>query len=159
LFAVNVDVDVVKVVVDPPIPLSDPSVMKMNKNLASIQIALTLEAIWRFCNQHVHRSKVENPNVSIKALEFRVVEHMQNMWVENSLFFPKDLKWLPPPHGIVKLNVGAAIFHTSACIAVIARNESGLIIKTWAKPFNSVDPLVAEEAAILWAIQIAKMEN
>jgi ribonuclease HI len=159
LFVVNMDVDVVKLVVDPPIPLSDPSVVQMNKNLASVQIAFTLEAIWRFRNQHVHHSKIDNPNVSIKALEFRIVEHMQKLWAENSLFTPKDLKWLPPPHGIVKLNVDAAIFHSSACIAVIARNESGLIIKAWAKPFNSIDPLVAEAAAILWAIQIAKMES
>ena len=129
LFVVNMDVDVVKLVMDPPIPLSDPGVMQMNKNLASVQIALTLEAIWRFHNQHVHHSKIENPNVSIKVLEFKVVEHMQKLWAENSLFTPNDLKWLPPPHGIVKLNVDAAIFYSSACIAVITRNESGLFIK------------------------------
>uniref|UniRef100_A0A2N9GJZ3 Reverse transcriptase zinc-binding domain-containing protein n=1 Tax=Fagus sylvatica TaxID=28930 RepID=A0A2N9GJZ3_FAGSY len=115
LFVVNMDVDVVKLVVDPPIPLSDPSVVQMNINLASVQIALTLEAIWRFRNQHVHHSKIENPNVSIKALEFRIVEHMQKLWAEN----------------------------------IIARNESGFIIKAWAKPFNSIDPLVVEAAAIL----------
>ena len=59
---------------------------------------------------------------------------MQKLWAENSLFTPKDLKWLPPPHGIVKLNVDAVIFHSFAYIAVIVRNELGL---AWAKPFNS----------------------
>jgi hypothetical protein len=78
------------------------------------------------------------------------------MWVENSLFIPKDLKWHPPPHGIVKLNIDAAIFHTFACIAVVARNDSGLITKAWAKPFNSWDSLVAEVATILWVIKFLK---
>ena len=36
LFMVNMDVDVVKLVVDPPIPLLDPSVVQMNINLASV---------------------------------------------------------------------------------------------------------------------------
>ena len=59
----------------------------------------------------------------------------------------------------MKLKIDSAIFHTFACIAVVVRNDSGLITKAWAKPFNSRDSLVAEVAAILWVIQIPKMEN
>ena len=44
-------------------------------------------------------------------------------------------------------------------IAVIARNESGLIVKAWVKQVNTINPLVAEATAILWAVQIAKMEK
>jgi ribonuclease HI len=47
----------------------------------------------------------------------------------------------------------------AATIAIIARNEYGLITKSWAKSVNSCGPLMAEAAAILWAIQVAKVEN
>lgn len=59
----------------------------------------------------------------------------------------------------MKLNVDAIVFNDAATIAIIARNESGLITKSWAKSFNSCDPLIAEAVAILWAIQVAKVEN
>ena len=52
----------------------------------------------------------------------------------------------------MKLNVDAVVFNDAAMIAIIARNESGLITKSWAKSFNSCDPLMAEAVAILWAI-------
>ena len=74
LFLVNEDIDVVKLVVNPPIPHSAQGMPKQNLEFASIQIALTLETIWRFRNQLVHQSKIENPMVSIKALEYRIVD-------------------------------------------------------------------------------------
>jgi hypothetical protein len=44
------------------------------------------------------------------------------------------------------------LFSSAAMIAVIARNESGLFVKAWVKLVHAFDPLVAEAAAILWAI-------
>ncbi len=82
LFMVNEVIDVVKMVVKPPIPPSAQSCLKQNFVLASVQIAHTLEAIWRYRNQHVHHLKIENPFVSIKALELRIVEHVQCVWSE-----------------------------------------------------------------------------
>jgi hypothetical protein len=69
LLLVNDDIDVVKLVVEPPIFLSAPSLLHQNLALASVQVALTLEVIWKFRNQHAHQVKIENPTVSIKALE------------------------------------------------------------------------------------------
>jgi ribonuclease HI len=159
IFVVNEDIDVVKLVVDPPIPFSASGMVKQNLELAAVQIALTLEVIWKFRNQFVHQSKLENPFVSIKALECRIMEHVQCLWSKTNLVNTKALNWFPPLCGILKINVDAAILTDSAMIAVIARNESSLIVKAWVKQVNTVDPLVAEATAILWAIQIAKMEK
>uniref|UniRef100_A0A2N9G9A9 Reverse transcriptase domain-containing protein n=1 Tax=Fagus sylvatica TaxID=28930 RepID=A0A2N9G9A9_FAGSY len=159
LFLVNEDIDVVKLVVNPPIPHSAQGMLKQNLEFASIQIALTLETIWRFRNQLVHQSKIENPMVSIKALEYRIVEHMQEMWSKTKLVSYKNMKWSPPPCGILKLNVDAAMLQDAAMISVIARNESGLFVKAWVKLVHAFDPLVAEAAAVLWAIQNAKVEK
>ena len=149
----------VKLVVNPPIPHSAQGMLKQNLDFASVQIALTLETIWRFRNQFVHQSKIENPMVSIKVLEFRIVEHMQGMWSETKLVSYKNLKWCPLPSGILKLNVDAAMFQATPMISVIARNESGLFVKAWVKLVHAFDPLVAEAAAILFAIQNAKVEK
>ena len=107
----------------------------------------------------MHQSKIENPMVSIKALEFRIVEHMQVMWSETKLVSYKNLKWCPPPSEILKLSVDAAMFQATAMISVIARNESGLFVKAWVKLVHAFDPLVAEAAAVLWANQNAKVEK
>jgi hypothetical protein len=120
MFVVNEDIDVVKLVVDPPIPFSVSGMVKQNLELAAVQIALTLEAIWKFRNQLVHQSKLENPFVSIKALECRIMEHVQCVWSETNLVNTKALNWCPPPCGILKINVDAAILIDSAMIAVIA---------------------------------------
>ena len=50
MFVVNEDIDVVKLVVDPPIPFLVSGMVKQNLELAAVQIALTLEAIWKFRN-------------------------------------------------------------------------------------------------------------
>uniref|UniRef100_A0A2N9HI48 Reverse transcriptase domain-containing protein n=1 Tax=Fagus sylvatica TaxID=28930 RepID=A0A2N9HI48_FAGSY len=107
LFVVNEEIDVVKLIVDPPISITDPLLLKQNMELASVQ----------------------------------------------------ELHWCPPPNECMKLNVDAVVFNDAATIAIIARNESGLITKSWAKSFNSCDPLMAEAVAILWAIQVVKVEN
>ena len=84
---------------------------------------------------------------------------MCNVCGLNSLPSSKDLLWCPPLNGILQLNVDAAMSQSAATIFVIARNEAGIILKAWDKPSNSIYPFVAEAAAILWAIQVAKMEN
>ena len=50
LFMVNEDIDVVKLVVKPLIPPSAQGCSKQNLVLASVQIALTLEVLWRYQN-------------------------------------------------------------------------------------------------------------
>uniref|UniRef100_A0A2N9IX98 RNase H type-1 domain-containing protein n=1 Tax=Fagus sylvatica TaxID=28930 RepID=A0A2N9IX98_FAGSY len=55
----------------------------------------------------------------------------------------------PPPTGIIKFNVDAAIQASTATIAVVACDEAGNILKAWAKSTPSLDPAIAEASAIL----------
>uniref|UniRef100_A0A2N9EZP9 Reverse transcriptase domain-containing protein n=1 Tax=Fagus sylvatica TaxID=28930 RepID=A0A2N9EZP9_FAGSY len=159
LLLVLSDFDVVKLVVNPPIVSGVPSVTKQTLLQAACQFALTLEAIWRFRNQVVHQSDLENPLVALKALDYRIMEYVQAASNTPNSICRSEMFWKPPPPGSIKLNVDAAILPNVAKIAVFARDEGGLMIKAWAKVIHSNDLLVAEASAILWAIQIAKMNN
>ena len=44
-------------------------------------------------------------------------------------------------------------------ISVVARNEKGEILRTWAKHLDGGDPLKAETHAMLWALDLALMED
>ena len=77
----------------------------------------------------------------------------------SSTVVAKDIFWRPPPLGIIKFNVDVAMLHDSAKIAVVARYDLGLLFKAWAKRIHTTVPLVAEASAILWAVQLAKMEE
>jgi ribonuclease HI len=47
----------------------------------------------------------------------------------------------------------------SSTIAILARDSGGTFCLAWTKHTKVSDPLCAEVAAILWAIQLAKLEN
>ena len=111
------DFDVVKLVVNPLFIPQPTSIKNQEVVHASIQMALTLEAIWNFRN---NQDKAVNPIVALKALEFRVVEHVQAILGDSSSVTLKELYWRPPPLGIIKLNVDATILHEAAKIAVVA---------------------------------------
>ena len=83
-------------------------------------------------------------------------------WIKNwhqSYIVAKDIFWRPPPPGLIKFNVDVVILHDSAKIAVVARYDSGHLFKAWAKRIHTSVPFVAEASAILWAVQLAKMED
>lgn len=66
----------------------------------------------------------------------------------------------PPPLLIwIKLNVDAALFDSNAAIAVIARNHLIVPIKIWARTTKKSSPLLAKTEALLWAVQLAKVER
>lgn len=159
LLPVLSDMDVVKLVVNLPVPTLGCSSSRLVSSQASVQFALILEGIWNFRNQHVHLQGTENHLVLLKTLEMKVVEHWQAL---PGLFGPmssKECVWKPPPLGWVKINVNAALHPSSTMIAAIARNEEGLLIKAWVKLVLTQDPLLAEAYAIHWAIILAKNEN
>uniref|UniRef100_A0A2N9ETY0 DUF4283 domain-containing protein n=1 Tax=Fagus sylvatica TaxID=28930 RepID=A0A2N9ETY0_FAGSY len=54
LLPVLSDMDVVKLVVNPPVPTSECSSSRLLSSQASVQFALILEAIWNFRSRHVH---------------------------------------------------------------------------------------------------------
>ena len=144
---------------NPPIYQATPSEMKIISQYASHQIALILECIWKYRNQVVHLGKSDNPLNIIKALEFRVLEHIQSLEGEHSPKPGSQSPWCPPPTGTIKINVDAAIHASSASIAAVARDDSGMVLKAWAKKTSTAYPIVAEASAILWALQLAKSEN
>uniref|UniRef100_A0A2N9GI57 RNase H type-1 domain-containing protein n=1 Tax=Fagus sylvatica TaxID=28930 RepID=A0A2N9GI57_FAGSY len=68
-------------------------------------------------------------------------------------------QWEAPIDSAIKINVDAALTPEAACIAAVARNHSGNIIRVWAKKINFLDPAIAEAAAINWALNLAIEEG
>ena len=67
--------------------------------------------------------------------------------------------WQAPQPGYIKLNVDASILSDKAFIAVIARDCGGSLIKAWTKQAVTLDPAMAEAAAINWALELALAEG
>jgi ribonuclease HI len=67
--------------------------------------------------------------------------------------------WTCPPSGEIKLNVDASIFKDYTSLTVVARDAQGVIIKAWGKKHFLYDPLQAEAAALLWALELAANKN
>jgi hypothetical protein len=159
LLPVASEMDVVKLVVNPPVSPSTSLNPRTISIQSSVQFALILEAIWNYRNRYVHSNNLESPLVSIKTLELKIIEHWRAVTGMAAASATEKSFWCPPSPGSIKLNVDAAILPTSARIAVIARDEGGLLIKAWAKSVVTSDPLIAEATAIHWAILLAKSES
>ena len=67
-------------------------------------------------------------------------------------------RWSTPPQGTIKLNVDAAMLNQLAAFAVVARYSIG-VLKAWTKIVPLNDVLMAEAAATLLAVEIAKSEG
>uniref|UniRef100_A0A2N9HCV7 Reverse transcriptase domain-containing protein n=1 Tax=Fagus sylvatica TaxID=28930 RepID=A0A2N9HCV7_FAGSY len=159
LLPVASEMDVVKLVVNPPVPPSTSLNPRSISIQSSVQFALILEAIWNYRNRYVHSNNLESPLVSIKILELKIIEHWRAITGLAGASATEKSFWCPPSPGSIKLNVDAAILPTSARIAVIARDEGRLLIKAWAKSVVTSDPLIAEATAIHWAVLLAKSES
>ena len=72
---------------------------------------------------------------------------------------PVVCRWEPPPPGWIKLNVDAAVAESFSALAVVARDDKGIVSKAWSKTHHSSLPIVAEANAILWAAQLAIQER
>ena len=153
------EMDMVKLVVNPPVPPSTSLNPRSVSTQALVQFTFIFEAIWNFRNRYVHLNSLESPLVSVKILELKIIEHSRALPGLASALFPEKSFWCPPSPGCIKLNVDVAILPSSARFAVIARDEDGLLIKAWAKSVVSCDPLIAEATAIHWAILLAKSEH
>ena len=69
--------DIINLVINPPIYThATGSAEEKIKVHTSIQIALTLETIWNFRNQVVHNDAKLDLYTTIKALENRILEHV-----------------------------------------------------------------------------------
>ena len=68
-------------------------------------------------------------------------------------------KWAPPPVGIIKMNVDAALSQSNAALAVIAKDNARAVVKVWTKIIPLCSPILAETEAILWALHLVTGEN
>ena len=151
---------IANLVIDPPIEncyvLSNAVQVKEQR---SLQLAITIEAIWNLRNSVVHNGEQINIATTIKGTDFRFAEctEAREPMVDKD---PNSVElWTRPPMGMVKLNVDAAILSDKCWLVVVARDDRGNIMKYWSKAIPLNEPVVAEANAILWAIQIAKEED
>ena len=122
-------------------------------------MALTLKAIWNLRDQVCFKCEKCNIIATIRMLnhkfhEFVIVDDQRAIHTPH-----EKIKWTKPPPGTMKLNVDASCSNDSSWLVVVARDDKGYIFKGWTKAFRSYDAVVAEAEAILWSIQIAKLEN
>jgi ribonuclease HI len=106
----------------------------------------------------VHKEPKVNIFTSIQGLENRILEHYaENVKVPEIVLH--NARWCPPHECHIKLDTDAAVSLNSSTIAVVARDSGGTFCLAWTKHTKVSDPLCVEATAILWAIQLAKLEN
>ena len=132
---------------------------KESREQVSLQMIITLEAIWNLRNQITHNGGEINLISTIKGIEARVQEFLLSQELPPQHIHMDVTKWSTPPPNVVKLNVDAAILRNHSTLAVIARNDKGEVLKAWAKQSKCCDPLQAETSAVLWALQLAASES
>ena len=97
--------------------------------------------------------------IFVDALEARIIEHLNSLKeIENSNG-ANNWQWEAPIDPVIKINLDAALTPKAACLAAVALNHSGNIIRVWAKKTNFLDPMVAEAAAINWFLNLAIAEG
>ena len=122
--------------------------------LVSLNMAFTLQGIWCLCNHVLHNGGPADIYGSIHQIHYRFMEFSTLTNQSTRLPPPPSFaSWVLPPTDWAKLNVDAAISTTKVALAVVAWNNSGDVIKVWAKLQNSCSPLLVEASSILWAAQ------
>ena len=126
----------------------------------SLNMAITLEEIWFIRNEVLHHKgpvdlQVASLRINAKFSEYcQVFSHFEAPSPEKN-----TAKWAPPPMGTIKMNVDAALSQSNATLAIIARDNIGVVIKVWTKIIPLCSPLLAKTEAILWALYLAFGEN
>ena len=120
--------DIVEVVVNPPLRPGENSSKNLKRRL-SFHFALTLEHIWTCRNKAVFKGQVESLPLSLKSLELRIAEHLSRLdGIDNSAV-PDSLFWMAPLADVTKLNTNVTVRGNRSTIAVIARGETGAVVK------------------------------
>ena len=110
-------------------------------------------------NSAVHKDPHLNIYNTVKGFELRISDHSSSITLSNNHPIAPCAKWFPPPGQVVKLNTDAAVHTSFSTIALVACDANGFIHSAWTKHIEVIDLEVAEASAILWAIQLAKLED
>ncbi len=97
--------------------------------------------------------------VEVKNLEARIIEHLQILKPPQRSLGTDQHTWKAPPLHSIKFNIDAAITHTGAIIAAVARYSDGAIFQCWMKHLPTADPCIAETTALVWALELARAVN
>jgi len=128
--------------------------------LSTLQMAVTMEAIWHLRNQVWRNGSELNIIFTIYNTENRVKEYLNALDHEQDNDRREELtSWIPPPKNYIKLNVDDVVSQAFTSLVVVARNEFREVLKVWAKIHDLCTPTQAEIAAILWALSLATAEN
>uniref|UniRef100_A0A2N9HU89 Reverse transcriptase zinc-binding domain-containing protein n=1 Tax=Fagus sylvatica TaxID=28930 RepID=A0A2N9HU89_FAGSY len=157
-FLVTNHKELAMLVIDPPIIPSTSTPIKSLKEQSTIQLALTIDTIWQLRNQQEHSDVQLNFFSTIKTLETKIWEQIKMVETTVGERVRTAPRWSTPPQGTIKLNVDAAMLNQLAALAVVARYSIG-VLKAWTKIVPLNDVLMAEAAATLWAVEIAKSEG
>ena len=143
--------------------VSDEDILKVVLNvdeLSTLQMTVTMEAIWHLRNQVLHNGNEVNIISTICNAKNRVKEYLIALDHEQDKDRSVKLtSWIPPPKNYIKLNVDVAVSQAFTSLAVVARNEFGEVLKVWAKIHDLCTPTQAEAVAIMWALNLATAEN
>jgi hypothetical protein len=93
--------------------------------------------------------------LTVKASESKILEQSRDGVSSGSALLMERPKWCKPSCESIKLNVDVAMINNIAALAVVARGDDGKVLKAWTKLVQLDDPLVAEAAAALWALDLA----
>ena len=142
---------------------SNEDILKVVLNLdelSTLQMVVTMEAIWHLRNQVWHYGSEVNIISTICIAENRVKEYLNTLDHKQDKERREELtSWISPPKNYVKLNVDATVSQAFTSLVVVARNEFGEVLKVWAKIHDLCTPTQAEATAILWALNLAIAEN
>ena len=128
--------------------------------LSTLQMTVTMEAIWHLRNKVWHNGSEVNFISTICNAKNRVKEYLIALDHEQDIDRSVELtSWIPPPKNYIKLNVDATVSHDFTSLAVVAWNEFGEVLKVWAKIHDLCSPTQVEAAAIMWALSLVRAEN
>ena len=142
---------------------SNEDILKVVLNLdelSTLQMTVIMEAIWHLRNQVWHYGSEVNIISTICNAKNRVKEYLNTLDHEQNKDRREELtSCISPPKNYIKLNMDVAVSQAFTSLVVVARNEFGNVLKVWAKIHNLCTPTQAEAATILWALNLAIVEN